>query len=114
MKNSVWVNVLVGIWLMIAPFALGAAGAAHAWTASDVVLGILLVAFSWWMLAAIAPPTGIAWFEMLCGIWLIVAPFVLGYSAAPRALWNDVVCGIIAIIVAIVAARATVRPPRVA
>jgi hypothetical protein len=109
MKGSVWINVLIGIWLLIAPFALPAAGVRSAWAGNDVVLGILLIAFSWWILAAMAPPTGAAWFEICCGIWLIIAPFALRYATIRPAVWNDVICGIIAIVVAAVAARATVR-----
>jgi hypothetical protein len=107
--------VLLGVWLIIAPFALPAgAMMTNAWAVNDVIVGILLVAFSWWMVAAIAPPIGAAWFEMLCGVWLIVAPFVIGYSATMSAVWNDVVCGIIAIVVAVVAAQAMTRTPRMA
>ncbi len=113
-KGSVWINVLVGIWLIIAPFALATTGVNSAWTTNDIVLGILLIAFSWWILAAIAPPTGAAWFEILCGIWLIIAPFALRYSTVVHARTNDIVCGIIAIIVAAVASWATTQRPTLA
>ena len=115
MKASIWINLLLGIWLIIAPFALPASvGMSHAWATNDVVIGVLLIAFSWWILAAIAPPTGAAWFEILCGVWLIVAPFAFGYGATMSAVWNDVVCGIIAIVVAAVASNAITRRPTVA
>ncbi len=116
MKNITWINVLLGIWLIIAPFAITRVGTgAGAWTVNDVVLGILLIAFSWWIVGAIAPPSGAAWFEVLCGIWLIVAPFVLRYSGAPRHVSNDVISGIIAIVVAAIAVAGMhhARPPRV-
>jgi hypothetical protein len=114
MKGSVIINLLVGVWLIIAPFALRARTMWNAWYVNDVVLGILLIAFSWWMLAAIAPPIGAAWFEILCGLWLIVAPFVLGYSVRMSAVWNDVICGIIAIVVAAIASRQMARTPTIA
>jgi len=114
MKNVSWINLLVGIWLIIAPFALGAAGVNHVWTGNDVVLGVLLIAFSWWMLAAIAPPVGTAWFEILCGIWLVIAPFVLQYSHRVAAAGNDVICGIITIVIAAIASRALTTTPTIA
>jgi hypothetical protein len=115
MKRSIWINLLLGIWLIIAPFALPAAtGMTSASAANDVVLGILLIAFSWWIIAAMAPPTGAAWFEMLCGFWLIAAPFVLRYNSRMPAVWNDVLCGIIAVVVAAIAAQATTRTPTIA
>ncbi len=110
MKNITWINILLGIWLVIAPFALAAFGGRGAWTANDVVLGLLLIGFSWWIVAASAPPTGAAWFEVLCGIWLIVAPFVLRYSVSSHKS-NDVISGIIAIIVAAVAIGAMPHLP---
>jgi len=114
MKRSIWINLIVGIWLIIAPFALSPAGLTRNWAANDVVLGILLIAFSWWMLAVVMPSVGAAWFEILCGVWLIIAPFVLGYSRTMTAVWNDVVCGVIAIVVAAVASQTLMRTPRAA
>ncbi len=112
MKGSIWINVLVGIWLIIAPFAMPAGAAMTARAVNDVVLGILLIGFSWYVLAATLPATGAAYLEIVCGAWLIIAPFVLRYSGAAAAVWNDVVCGIIALVVAAIAAQATTRTPR--
>jgi len=115
MKNVFWINLLVGIWLIIAAFTVGGGiAASHALAANDVVLGILLVAFAWWVLAAIAPPVGTAWFQMICGIWLLFAPFVLRYSSRGGAVANDVICGIIAIVVAAIGSPALTRPRTVA
>ncbi|MCL6450535.1 MAG: SPW repeat protein [Acetobacteraceae bacterium] len=35
------------------------------------------------------------WIPMVLGLWLIAAPFVLGYSRLTTALWNDVIVGIV-------------------
>jgi SPW repeat-containing protein len=109
MKGITWINVLVGIWLIVAAIARGAMGVAMA---NDVVLGVLLIAFSWWILGAVAAPVGTAWFEMLCGVWLIVAPFALGYNHLRSAMANDVVMGIVTIVVAAIAARTMTQTPR--
>jgi len=111
MKGLMWINLLLGVWLVVSPFAMAANSVV---TTNDVVLGILFIACSWWMLAAMAPPVGIAWFEMLCGIWLIVSPFAFGYSALHAATGNDVVSGIIGIVVAAFGAWTVTRTPRVA
>jgi len=103
MKGITWINLLLGVWLIVAAVAHGMAGATMT---NDFVLGVLLIAFSWWMLAAVAPPVGVAWFEMLCGLWLIVAPFALAYSAMRSSTVNDVVVGVVTIIVAAIAASA--------
>lgn len=41
------------------------------------------------------------WIFVLAGIWLIIAPFILGYSTLPQALWNDIILGIIVAVVGI-------------
>ncbi len=99
MKSYIWINFLVGVWLIIAPFAL-AAGGITTWGANDIVVGVLLMASAWWILAVPSAPSTVAWFEMLCGVWLIVAPFVLGYGGMMSVVWNDVLCGLIALIFA--------------
>ena len=109
MKNITWINILLGIWLLIAPFALSSVGGTGAWTANDVILGILLIAVSWWIVAT-AAPTGAIWFEVLCGIWLIVAPFVLRYNGTGVKMTSDVISGIIAIVVAFIAMSGVQRP----
>ncbi len=114
MKRIVWINLILGIWLIIAPFALGVAAISRTPVTNDVILGILLIAFSWWMLAAIAAPLGAAWFEVLCGLWLIVSPFVLQYSRIAVAMANDVIVGIITVVVALVASRTITRTPAAA
>jgi hypothetical protein len=111
-KGITWINLLVGIWLVIAAFSFGPAAMARAHVANDLVLGLLLIGFSWWVLAAALPPAGAFWLEVVFGLWLIASPFVLRYaSMAPRVRDNDVVCGIIAVIVAAVASRSVVQRP---
>lgn len=46
--------------------------------------------------------------NVLLGLWLIAAPWVLAYSH-PRAVWNDVVVGIILIVLAAFKALKPVR-----
>ncbi|MBE7467696.1 MAG: hypothetical protein DPW09_36245 [Anaerolineae bacterium] len=34
------------------------------------------------------------------GVWLVVSPFVLGYSTVTAALWNDIIVGAVVIVLA--------------
>ncbi len=35
------------------------------------------------------------WLNVLLGLWLIVAPFLIGYSkTSAGALWNDIIVGL--------------------
>lgn len=109
MKRITWINLILGLWLIVAPFALSYAALAHAAAVQDVVMGILIAAFSWWILVAIAPLLGAAWFQILCGIWVLIGPFALGYSGLAVARSNDVTVGIIVLIVSIIESIAMTR-----
>lgn len=41
------------------------------------------------------------WINLLLGVWLILAPFVLGYSDTNKALWSDLIVGVVIVILAI-------------
>jgi len=110
MKRVSWINLILGIWLLISPFAI-ATTAMSATVGNDVVLGILLIATSWWILAAVNQVVGVSWFQMLCGIWLVIAPFALHYRAMPHALANDVIIGIIVLVVGLIESQALVHRP---
>lgn len=38
--------------------------------------------------------------NVVAGIWLIIAPFLLGYSGITAALWNDIIIGIAVVVFA--------------
>ena len=97
MKRVIWINLVLGVWLIVSPFVIGyfASSASSTVTiANDGILGVLLVACSWWIAAAMAAKLGVSGFQALCGIWLIIAPFVLRYAELSRATRNDMVVGI--------------------
>ena len=45
----------------------------------------------------------IRWIELAASIWLITAPFALGYTGAPY--WNDVLIGLLAAVVTLIGWR---------
>lgn len=106
------INIVAGLWLIIAPFVLGYEGIQAAlW--NDVLVGIIVAAFA---VARVARPLmnpSLSWLNALLGLWLIVAPFVLGYGGAiegealaaegavggaQTALWNDIIVGVIVLV----------------
>jgi hypothetical protein len=70
------VNLLLGLWLMVAPAALGYAGT----TAGDHhrFVGPLVAAFAFLALSAIL--RGLRWLNLPAGAWLVVAPFLVGFD----------------------------------
>ncbi|HVK63197.1 MAG TPA: SPW repeat protein [Polyangium sp.] len=82
-----WINIVLGIWLLIAPAALGYVDV-HA-ANNDRLLGILIAASA--IVALWAPKARFV--NVVLGAWLIIAPFVLGYFGK-NAVANDIVLGI--------------------
>ena len=106
------INIVAGLWLIVAPFVLGHQGIQAAlW--NDVLVGIIVAAFA---VARVARPLmnpSLSWINAVLGLWLIVAPFALGYGraveaealaaegvvgAAPTAMWNDIIVGVIILV----------------
>lgn len=90
------VNIALGVWLMIAPWALTYDYALS--RTNDIWIGILvslsaLVALAW-------RPARYA--NTALGAWLIVAPFALGYAAWEAPAINDVVVGAIILAVSLI------------
>lgn len=111
MKRFLWVNIVLGLWLLAAPFVLGYSASSVAALTNDVVLGILVIGGAWWVIAGLTGGFAAALFEALCGLWLLIAPFVLNISHLPGTLFNEMVVGVIVLVVGLVEAWALVRPP---
>ena len=85
-------NLVLGAWLFISPWVLSYAGTLAARNAAILGLGIVVFA----LLAAYMPR---AWEEIIntvLGIWLVVSPFVLGFSGSARISLHTVIVGILA------------------
>lgn len=98
MKWPSWINVILGVWLIIAPWALMYAHGTAA--TNSVVVGILVVIFALWAGAAYAGTHGPAWVNVILGIWTIISPWVLGFSAIQAATINGVIFGIAIVVLA--------------
>jgi len=87
-----WVNMVLGIWLFIAPFfAIGLGSEAAVWNSYIMGAAIFIIA-----LAAVSrPQKWKEWTNLILGIWLILAPFVLGFTEYAGAMWNQIIVGIL-------------------
>ena len=98
LKHVVEINFLLGAWLIAAPFVLGYASA-RVETGNDVALGLLLIACSWWLLAAAAGLIGAGALQLFAGLWLIAAPFIWHYGRLSRPFRNDIIVGLLTVVV---------------
>jgi membrane-bound ClpP family serine protease len=92
-----WCSWLLGIWLCISPGLLqfGNEGTA---TFAAVITGVVLICieivtvstFRWWE----------EWINVVIGVWLIVAPWILGFDLNRTATANFVVVGSVVVALA--------------
>ena len=119
MKRVVWLNLLLGVWLVLSPFMLdsGASGIAMANTVfasllNDVIVGLVLIADSWWVLAGMGAGVSASGIGALVGVWMILAPSLLGYSQQLRALsTSDIAVGVLVLVASAIETWAFVHEP---
>jgi hypothetical protein len=87
------VNFVLGIWLIASPWVLQyATQTTPAWNAYVVGVIIAVAALS----ALLAFHQWEEWVNVVLGAWLIVSPWLLGFSALTNVVWNQVVTGLVA------------------
>lgn len=98
MKSASWVNLLVGIWLLISPAALTLA---RPLVSNNVAFGILAIIVAVWSLVVVAENHAPAWINFAFGIWVIIAPWALG-AREMAGVWSNLISGALLIIFALV------------
>jgi hypothetical protein len=103
-----WLNVILGAWLIISPWVVGPGDPAATWNTLIVGVVILLVALFAFRSADSTP----SWLNVVLAVWLIIAPWVLGFSSAVGATANSVVLGVIVGLLSLTASLAEAAPGR--
>ena len=86
------INIVLGAWLIIAPFVLGYQTMVALW--NNIIVGAIVLILAWIRAANPNSMPGLSWINVILGVWLIIAPFVLGYASTTGIRWNDIVVGI--------------------
>jgi SPW repeat len=100
-----WATLAAGLWVALAPWVLTFAGYAPNARANDLVLGALIASmgatrvFGHYRSGRLNQV--ISALTVLPGIWLIAAPFVLGYTDRTRPMTSDIIAGIAVIVFAL-------------
>jgi SPW repeat-containing protein len=97
MKAFTWINFILGLWLIVAGLMLSTA--ARSVMAEEIALGIIIAC-----LAAIAigrPTAAISWLIAIAGLWLAIGPAAISYRGMAASRANDVVVGIVVLILGI-------------
>jgi len=94
-----WVNFALGLWVIISPWTIahvmattsepGGVTEAAMWnqylvgSAVAILAVVALYAFAAWE----------EWLNLVLGAWLLVSPWLLGFSTSAGLVWNAVVIG---------------------
>jgi hypothetical protein len=89
---------LAAVWLTVSavPVAYMGAGRFDAFW-SDLVVGLALCVVT--LIRLIRPGTGLTAVTLGLGLWLVAAPFLLGYPLTV-AMWNDLLVGLVVLALA--------------
>lgn len=102
MSRISWTNVGLGLWLVVAAFALPHASGDG--RVEDVVAGLFVALAALWAVRAYRPRISAfaSWTVALTGCWVAIAPWVLGYARRSLSVANDVVIGLVVVTLAAV------------
>ncbi len=95
-------NVLAGLWLIIAPFVLDYSGGDPIW--NDVISGGIIALLALSRVFGLQREAALSWLNALVGAWLVASAFWLDNTAS--AGWNDVLLGVVVIGLAVWSAGA--------
>ena len=94
------VDIVAGLWLLAAPFIFNYAANGGS-RAIDIVVGIVVLLMAGiQMMGDNYRLSWPSWISGLAGLWLIVAPFAMGFPSGSAAMWNDVILGVIVVLLA--------------
>ena len=100
-----WVNLVLGLWLVVSPWVLAfSSHGAALWNA--LIVGAIFVVLSLLALSDAKPWE--EWTELVVALWLLISPWVLGFSTLSAAMWNAV---IVAVVVGVLAYTAASQQP---
>ena len=85
------VNIALGAWMAVSPWVLAYQTQANA-TRNAVILGIAIAAIA--LFAVLKVRAWEEWTNLVLGVWLVISPWVLDFSAMYTAMWNAVIVGL--------------------
>ncbi len=100
MKIKHWqdpANLVIGLWMIAAPWALAyQAEARPMW--NSVIVGVLIAAAALYAMYQVFAWE--EWTNVVLGAWLVVSPWLLGFGSLYAAMVNTVVAGAVVLVLA--------------
>jgi len=106
MKQVSWINLGLGLWLMVAPLSLHASGIS---AVNSVVMGLVVSVIAVLSLRATPGNHLPAWINLAAGFWVFFSPWALNINGQTPVLVKSAITGALIIIFAL--ARTTAGRP---
>jgi hypothetical protein len=106
-----WANLVLAIWLFISPWVLAfGAGGANASPGGGANTGAV-AAWDAWVLGVLVFLVALSaigrmefwqeWINLLLGIWIFIAPWVLGFTGLSAASWDHWIVGALVFLISV-------------
>ncbi len=99
-------DVLAGIWILISPFVLGVHNLQQ-FTTNNVIVGIVIGVLAAIRFFGAYQASYLSWINAILGLWLLLTPWILRFSHYSTPTTNNVIFGIVVIVLACWSALAT-------
>lgn len=105
-----WANMVFGIWLFLSPSILGFGAAGGPAVTNSYLMGLVVAVVS--LIALNRPKLWEERVNLIVGLWLIIAPFILNFNNQTAPTWNHIVIGLLiaADAASVMFAKPTQRP----
>lgn len=89
------VNLVLGLWLVLSPFMpfMGIGTLTGVAALNSYIFGAIITGFALW--ALLKPQLWEEWINLVIGLWLIVAPFALGFASMSKVMWSAIIVGLL-------------------
>lgn len=104
--------VLAGLYCAISPWTVHFSGAQPQLALNNLVLGIAVAVLGFGLAMGSTRMYGLSWAMAAIGVWLIVAPWVVGNNPSTGAIINNIVIGGITCLLGLLAAGTLMRATR--
>jgi hypothetical protein len=92
-------SFVLGVWLMVAPAVLAYADLAA--RTNDRIVGPIVAGSAFVAIWQLMRP--LRWIGIIVGVWLLAAPWILGYGTAPTI--NSTIVGLLLAVLALLGAK---------
>ncbi|GAA3291042.1 SPW repeat protein [Streptomyces cinereospinus] len=95
---------LLGLYCAVSPWVVHYSTSQPALTTHNLIIGIAIGLLALGFTRAPERMYGLSWAMCALGAWMIVAPWIVGANPDAGAVWNNIIIGALAVILALVCA----------